>query len=603
MHYLIRRNKPKPASNLQDFIGALEQEGELHRIKEQVSQDLEITEISTRAIQEGKPAILFENVRGCSFPLAINLLASERRIRIALGRCPEEIGEDILRFAEDMLPPTPAKIRRNIGNIGRLMNIRPKKIRRLADDCITMNPPDLTALPALKCWPHDGGRFITLPLVITSDPISGKPNMGMYRMHIFDTTSTGMHMQIQKGGGFHYYNAEALNLNLPVAVALGGSPILTISAITALPEGVDEMAFAGFLCGSRVRLYRTYSNVYVPAEAEFILEGFVPPSLRKTEGPFGDHFGHYSEAAPFPVFCLEKLHHRRNAIYPATVVGKPPMEDRFIGDASQMLAGPLIRLLRKDIHSMWAYYEAGFHNLLVISLIQRYTREATKTALGVLGEGQLSLTKVVVLVSAGVNPRSIGDVMEAIRRNFRPETGMKLIPHTAQDTLDFTGDAMHHGSKMIIDATDGSNSFNSPAGFKDTVHTYNAMFDERDLPGNVVKSRLVRHCTLIVQVSGNGREVIKSIVGNPKFKGIKLAIAVSNDIDINNTVELIWGIFTRFDCAKDVFFTRVDVKGICPEYGGVMGIDATWKNNYPKPLEMDPKVIAEVDSKWHLYWK
>ena len=586
-----------PFSDLQTFIRALEAEGELRRVTAPVSPELEITEIATRMVKSGGSAMLFENVEGANFPLAINLLASERRIELALGMHPEQIGEELVTFAERINPPTLGALWANRRTAFRLLRSRPKRVRRGPASEIVDNTPSLSELPVLKCWPGDGGRFITFPLVISRDPDTAAPNMGIYRMHVYDPVTTGMHMQIQKGGGFHHHRAESRNEPLEMAVALGGDPALMLAAVMPLPEGIDELAFSGIIRGGRTPTMRGRTvGLNVPANAEFVLEGRVPAGRRMTEGPFGDHFGHYSEAAEFPVFELTTITHRKDAIYPATVVGKPPQEDRYLGDAAQVALKPIIRLLRREIVDLWAYYEAGFHNLLVVAVQERYPREALKTAFGLLGEGQLSLTKALVLVSGDVNPRDPSAVLQAIRRNFDAETDFHLIARTAIDTLDFTGEEMHKGSKMIIDAT-------GPPASAGGVRAVGLPANLERLAPGIMRSRLVGRALLAVQTSGNGRQVMQDLVSNPLIGAVKIVAVVSEDVDIDDDVELLWGIFTRFDPARDVLFSNSEFKGIEPVHSGVMGIDATWKAGYPEPLVMDQEIIERVDTRWDDYWK
>ena len=586
-----------PFSDLQSFVRALEVEGELRRVTAPVSPELEITEIATRMVKSGGSAMLFENVEGANFPLAINLLASERRIELALGMHPEQIGEELVTFAERINPPTLGALWANRRTVFRLLRSRPKRVRRGPASEFVDNTPSLSDLPVLKCWPGDGGRFITFPLVISRDPDTAAPNMGIYRMHVYDPVTTGMHMQIQKGGGFHHHRAESRNEPLEMAVALGGDPALMLAAVMPLPEGIDELAFSGIIRGGRTPTMRGRTvGLNVPANAEFVLEGRVPAGRRITEGPFGDHFGHYSEAAEFPVFELTTITRRKDAIYPATVVGKPPQEDRYLGDAAQVALKPLIRLLRREIVDLWAYYEAGFHNLLVVAVQERYAREALKTAFGLLGEGQLSLTKALVLVSGDVNPRDPSAVLQAIRRNFDAETDFHLIARTAIDTLDFTGEEMHKGSKMIIDAT-------GPPASAGGVRAVGLPANLERLAPGITRSRLVGRALLAVQTSGNGRQVMQDLVSNPLIGAVKIVAVVSEDVDIDDDVELLWGIFTRFDPARDVLFSSSEFKGIEPVHGGVMGIDATWKAGYPEPLVMDQEIIERVDTRWADYWK
>lgn len=583
-------------TDLQSFLQLLEKEGELHRVTEEVDPELEVTEIATRAVKEKLPALLFENVKGSKYPLVINSMATLRRIELALGRPAEALGEDIVRFMEDVNPPNIGSFWRNRKTGWRLLKIRPKTTRRAMVQQV-VEEPRLDELPILKCWPEDGGRFVTLPLVMSKDPQTGAGNMGMYRMQVYDPQTTGMHMQIQKGGGFHYQKAEKMGQPLEMAVAVGGDPSLILGAIMPLPEGLDEVAFSGIVRGQRTPLTKAKSiDMKVPAHAEFVFEGVLQPRVRRVEGPFGDHFGHYSASGEHPVFEIKRVTHRKNAIYPATVVGRPPQEDRYLGDAAQLALTPLIRLIRREVKDMWAYYEAGFHNLLVVSVDPRYQREPIKTALGILGDGQLSLTKNLVLVGPDVNPRDYSQVMQAIRRNFDPEQDFHLIARTAADTLDFTGEALHKGSKMILDATGGPLGDVAPSAVA--------------LPANIgaiapgiTKHRLVGKTMLVVQTSGSGREAVQKLVDNPLLGSVKIVVAISEDVDIDDNENLIWGIFTRFDAVLDVMFSRSEFHGLAPVYSGVLGIDATWKEGYQKPLVMDPEIVKKVDSKWSQYWK
>jgi len=583
-------------TDLQSFLTLLEKEGELKRVTEEIDAELEVTEIATRAVKENLPALLFENVKGSKYPLVINSMASIRRIELALGRPAEALGEDIVRFMEDVNPPSLGSFWRNRQTGWRLLKIRPKNTRRALSQQV-VEEPQLNDLPILKCWPEDGGRFFTLPLVISRDPKTGAGNMGMYRMQVYDERTTGMHMQIQKGGGFHYQLAEKAGRPLEMAVAVGGDPSLILAAIMPLPEGLDEVAFSGIVRGQRTPLTKAKTvDLKVPAHAEFVFEGIVKPGVRRLEGPFGDHFGHYSAAGDHPVFEMTRVTRRKNAIYPATVVGIPPQEDRYLGDAAQLALTPLMRLVRHEVKDMWAYYEAGFHNLLVVSVDSRYQREAIKTALGILGDGQLSLTKNLVLVGPDVNPRNYSEVLQAIRRNFDPEQDFHLIARTAADTLDFTGEALHKGSKMILDATVSEGGEVTPTAVA--------------LPANIgaiapgiVKHRLVGKTMLVVQTTGQGRQIVEKLVDNPLLGSVKIVVAVSGDVDIEDDENLLWGIFTRFDAVMDVMFSKTEFRGLAPVYSGVMGIDATWKQGYQKPLVMDPEIVKKVDSKWSRYWK
>ena len=587
-------------TDLQDFMRELRRRDLLRVVEVEVDPELEVTEIATRAVREEGPALLFTNIKGARYPLAINLLATMERIEIGLGRHPEQIGEELLALLERINPPTPGSLWQNRSGIFNLMNVRPRGALRVPAQRVVEGVPNLSDLPVIKCWPGDGGRFITLPLVRSRDPETGAHNMGIYRMQVYDDRTTGMHMQLQKGGAFHHRESESRGDELEMAVALGGDPALILSAVVPLPEGIDEAGFAGVMRGARTPMARARTvDVRVPANAEFVIEGVLKSGERRLEGPFGDHFGHYSEANEFPVFHVKAITRKRKPIYPATVVGIPPQEDRYMGDAAQLATKPLMRLMRKEVRDLWSYYESGFHNLLVVSVEGRYGREQIKTALGILGEGQLSLTKCLVLVSSDVDPSDPCAVASAVSANFKPEFDYRLIHATAQDTLDFTGDAFQRGSKMVIDATG--------YGHAPDMQTDNALqVDPRSISDDVIDHRIVKGRIVAIKLRrecNDPKSVLAQLVKHPGLASAKIVVAVSDDIDIHDSVSLIWGIFTRFDCATDTMFADQRFAGLVPVYEGVMGIDATWKRGYPEPLRMDPDIVRRVDDRWQQYWK
>lgn len=586
---------------LREFLEILERSGELHRTDVEIDPALELTEICIRAQREGKPALLVTRPKNSTIPLVINHFASERRIELALGRPPERIGEEIIGFLERTIPLKLRFLWENRRTVGRLLSSRTARIPSgLSQEMNRM--PDLDALPVQVCWPGDGGRFITYGQVITHDPQTGRRNIGVYRMHVFDKTTTGMHWQIQKGGGFHYHRSELLGRDLEVAVAIGTDPALLFAAIAALPEGIDEAMFAGFLQNKRVQFTKGKTvSIPVPASAEFILEGVVPVKERRMEGPFGDHFGHYSAASEFPVFHLRSITSRRDPIYPATVVGKPPMEDRFLGDATQKILSPLAKLIHKEVSGLWAYYEAGFHNLLSVAIEQRYQKEAMKAALGLMGTDQLSLSKCMVMVSSGVDVRDWHAVLREIRENFDPHYDFIMIPKVPLDTLDFTSYSMNLGSKMIIDAT--KKNLREPAQKRPGQNILTEIAAIRTLDNRILDVNCVDGSLAVIKVSSGGREIVEKLVRDPRLSGLPIVAAVSDDVDIHSKESYIWGIFTRFDCERDVIFTEQNLRGIAPVYKGILGIDATWKPGYPGPLLMDKMVAQRVDEKWGRIWK
>ncbi len=409
---------------LSAFLADLEKRGDLERVRREVDWAFEVTEIACREAKREGPALLFENVRGARFPLAVNVLAARRRIEWAIGRSPRAVGAEIETLFHALPPQALGDLWALRGSARRVLASRPERLERGPAQTHTLGA-DLASLPILQLWPKDGGRFVTFPLVFTEDPDTRKRNLGIYRMHVYDGKTTGMHWQIGKGGGFHFHKAEKRGAGLEVAVAVGADPATLLAAVAPLPEGIDELAFAGFLRGAPTRLSKARTlSMMVPADAEFVIEGVVPAGERRLEGPFGDHFGHYSHAAHFPVFHVKDVTHRERPVFQASVVGKPPQEDLWMGEAVQEMFTGVLKVIHPEIVDLWAYFEAGFHNLLVVSVENRFAREARKTALGLLGTGQLSLTKCVVLVDPDRRPaRPAGRVRRAgaqLRRVGRP---------------------------------------------------------------------------------------------------------------------------------------------------------------------------------------
>jgi 4-hydroxy-3-polyprenylbenzoate decarboxylase len=605
---------------LREYLQVLERNGELHRTRVEIDPALELTEVSRRALKEGKPALLVEQPKGSTFPLVINHFSSPRRIELVLGRHPDQIGAELIQFLERAFPPTFRALLDNKTIVKRFLNARPRIVSSGISQEV-VGHADLDALPVQVCWPGDGGRFITYGQTITQDPRDGKRNIGIYRMHVFDRSTTGMHWQIQKGGGFHFYQAEKQGKEFELAVALGTDPALLLATVAPLPEGIDEAMFAGYLQNKRVEFVKGKTiSLGVPASAEFILEGIVPAKERRIEGPFGDHFGHYSAAAEFPVFHIKAMTHRRNPVYPAIVVGKPPMEDKFLGDATQQMLGPLVKLIHKEVRNLWAYYEAGFHNLLAVAIEQRYQKEAMKAALGLMGTDQLSLTKCMVTVSAGVDVRDWHAVLKEIGDNFDPHYDFIMIPRVPLDTLDFTSYRMNLGSKMILDATKkperglglGVRGSSQEEQLKDFCSKLPS-FDRR-----ILETNLVENILLLVKVNStvsnlnpqtsnleptDRTQLLQKLISLPELAQLKLLALVSPDVDIHDRESYIWGVFTRFDCERDVIFTENKLVGISPVYKGVMGIDATWKPGYPEPLTMPEEIVKKVDEKWERIWK
>lgn len=447
-------------SGFGEFLTALEKAGELKRITASVDPDLEVTEIADRVVKAGGPALLFENPKGHAVPIAINTFATRKRISMAfgVGDLDEIAGEieKLVKLPGNMPPGLMGKLALlpNLAKIGR--HTAPKLISggapcqevvKLGEDA------SLEELPILKCWPLDGGRFITLPLVFTKEATTGKRNVGMYRIQVYDARTAGMHWQRHKVGSRHYAEYEAQGRDIPVAVALGGDPVLTYAATAPLPDEIDEMVFAGFIRKKPVELVKCKTvDIEVPADAEFVIEGVVPANERRTEGPFGDHTGFYTLEDEYPVFRVTAITHRRKPVYPATIVGRPPMEDGWLGKATERLFLPLVRLFVPEIVDYNLPVEGVFHNLCIVKIRKRYPGHAQKVMHALWGLGQMMFTKIIIVVDEWVDVQNLQEVLWVTANNIDPERDITFVKGPI-DVLDHASRAMGFGSKMGIDAT------------------------------------------------------------------------------------------------------------------------------------------------------
>jgi UbiD family decarboxylase len=581
----------RSCDRLDQFVAALERAGELVRVRAEVDPVLELGEILVRTVAAGGPALLFERVKGSPFPVAGNLFGTAARVERALGAAPAALGAALLRAAERLRRPSLRALLAERHLLWRARALRPRLVRT-APVHEVVERGDLTQLPALWCWPDDAGRFITWPLVLTHHPADGGRNLGTYRMQVYDARTAGLHFQIERGGGFHLARAAERGQRLPVAVALGGPPALTLGSILPLPEDADEIAFTGLLQGRPVRLARVPDFPHpVPADAEIVLLGEVDPGERRLEGPFGDHYGHYSHAAPFPVFHLHAVARRRHPIYPATIVGRPPQEDLALGVAAQEILAPLTRLLFPAVHAVWAFPETGFHPLAAAAVGQRYEKEGVKSALGLLGFGQMSLTKCLVVCDRDVDVRDPRAVLRALRAHFDPAADFLLLPGVPFDTLDFTSQRMNLGSKMVLDATGGDAAPAPPAARPRPA--------ARDLHPAAGASACFEDALYVVRTShAHARDLLARLAAAPELAGVPLVAAVSDDVDLARLDQVLWGIFTRFDPARDVGFTAVDLHGAWAVPHGRLTIDATHKPGYPAPCTMPAAVREKVSARW-----
>ena len=446
-------------NDLREFISFLEERGEIRRIPVPVSRDLEITELADRCVKSGGPALMFENVEGYAMPVVINLFGTHQRVAWALGVDNMDDLTARVRKLLVMVQGPPAGLKDKIGVLSDLVGIsraQPKTVSNAPCQEVVVigDDVDLNTLPALKCWPMDAGRFITLPLVISRDPETGRRNVGTYRMQIYDSNTTGMHWQTHKVGAHHYRQGETKGQDrLDVAVALGGDPTTIWAGSLPLPPDMDEIMVSGVIREKAVQMVKcTTVDLEVPAHSEIVLEGYVVPGELRSEGPFGDHTGYYSLPDDYPVFHITAMTHRREAIYPTTVVGRPPSEDFFMGKASERLLLPALQLTLPELVDINMPAEGIFHNLVLVSIKKEYPGHPRKVMYGLWGLGLLMLAKTIVIVDHDVNVQDLSEVAWRVTANIDPSNDTVFIEGPVDD-LDHSAASPRYGSKMGIDAT------------------------------------------------------------------------------------------------------------------------------------------------------
>ncbi|MHC1710649.1 MAG: menaquinone biosynthesis decarboxylase [Solidesulfovibrio sp.] len=442
--------------DLQDFLRLLEKKGELRRIKPSLNPYLEIAEVTDRVSKAVGPALFFENPKGARFPVVTNMFGSYPRMHLSL-ECEDlnALGRRIDDILEMEKPVGLIEKLKLLPKLAKMAGIFPKTVGSgcCQDVVLTGDDVDLSIMPVLTTWPGDAGPFITLPVVVTKDPVSGKRNVGMYRMQVFDKNTTGMHWHRHKGGAYHYHLAEKRGERLPVAVAIGPDPACTYAATAPLPDDIDEFLFAGFLRQAPVELVQCKTvDLQVPATSQFVLEGYVDPGERRREGPFGDHTGYYSLADDYPVFHVTALTHRKDAVYPATLVGPPPMEDCYMGKATERLFLPLIKKQLPEIVDLSLPLEGVFHNFCFVSIDKRYPGQTRKIMYAIWGLGQMMFTKCIVVVDAGVNVQNTSEVLWRLGNNVDPRRDIVIVDGPL-DALDHASPTAFYGGKIGIDAT------------------------------------------------------------------------------------------------------------------------------------------------------
>lgn len=580
--------------DLGSFIDVLRREGEIVEISAEVDPYLEIAEIHRRIIEAQGKALHFSRVKGSDFPVVTNLFGTPRRMELAFGPKPLVFVKRLVRAAEELLPPT----------LGRLWQYRDlaRSAAKLGVHTVGRAPVlerrqpnvDLDGLPLLQLWDEDGGPFLTLPLVYTESPRTGKHNLGIYRMQRYDKTTTGMHWQIGKGGGFHYFEAEELGRALPVTAFVGGPPALVLAAAAPLPEGIPELMLASLLAGGKISMAKNPLGGgahRLLAEAEFAICGHVPPHERKPEGPFGDHYGYYSLAHDYPVFHADAVFHRKDAIYPATVVGKPRQEDFYIGDFLQELLSPLFPLVMPAVRDLWSYGETGFHSLAAAVVQERYGREALSAGFRILGEGQLALTKFLLLTDKPQDLRNFKTLLEHILERVDWKRDLHIFSQTAFDTLDYASGKINFGSKAVM------------MGVGEPKRELSAEFRGHLPAGLRDAAAFCRGCLVVVGPSyDEDKGLAQRVAKDDAFRDWQLIVLHDSIEFARSTEKFLWATWTRFDPAGDILARESETKNNHIGYTAPVVIDARMKPWYPKEVVAHDDIVKLVDRRWSEYF-
>ncbi|OGH01853.1 MAG: 4-hydroxybenzoate decarboxylase [Candidatus Lambdaproteobacteria bacterium RIFOXYD1_FULL_56_27] len=579
----------KPLTSTRALVERLDANQELWRFEAEIDPNLELAEVQRLVSAKKGPAILFTKVKGTKFPVATNLYGSTRRMDLAFGDRPKRFIEELAQTALNLMPPTPKKLwaARGLALEGIKVGLKNKSTGPVLAGKI--EPVDLTQLPQLKSWPEDGGPFVTLPLVYTQSPKTGKGNLGMYRIQLFDQTTTGMHIQIHRGGGYHLHEAEGLNQPLPARIFVGGPPALTLAAVAPLPEDIPELVFASLLMGQRLEVGTLDSlKIRMALEADFMISGLIPPHQRRPEGPFGDHYGYYSLQHDYPFLQVQSLHHRKDAIWPATVVGRPPQEDHYIAEYLQELLEPLFPLVMHQIKKVWAFEESGVHSLAGALVKNRYPKEAFTAALRILSEGQLSLTKFLLVTDQEVNVKDFRALITKILERADLRTDLFVLSNIAQDTLDYTGPKVNEGSKAILMGLGEKKRELAP-------HWEGPFVEPRLLAAHLF-------CPGVLCVGGvpydQAQDLGAKLALEPSIQGFSWVVLLDDPkAAAQSNEDFVWHCFTRFEPAADLYGAqRVERFHVGIE--GPLVIDARMKPWYPKALTPDPEVAARVQEKW-----
>jgi len=595
--------------NLQAFITALEQAGELVRINEYVSPHLQISEITDRMSKNDGKALLFEN-NGTQFPLLINSMGSEKRMCLALGvKTLDDTAIQIQDLLLDFMTPRSSLISKLafLPTLAEVAAFMPRRLKgKGACQEIVMEKPDLSKLPVLTCWPHDGGPFITLPVVHTRHPETGVRNVGMYRMQVFDKDKTGMHWHLHKNSAAHYREYKRLGMKMPVAVALGGDPVYTYCATAPMPENIDEYMLAGFLRKKKVELVKCLTcDIEVPADADFILEGYVDPAEDLIlEGPFGDHTGFYSLADYYPVFHITCITHRKQAVYPTTIVGIPPQEDKWLGKATERIFLPLIKLsMLPEIVDMVMPDEGVFHNIVLVKIKKTYPGQAQKVMNSLWGAGQMMFNKILVITDADVDLNDSKAVASLIGEHVHPVDDI-IFNRGPVDVLDHSSSRFALGSKLGIDATAKLSG--------ETISTENEriIFNERhpEFRSFSCNFSLTRENLPVLVIGINKlttdiRLMHQELSEKGAFQGVNWVVYVDPEAVAIRVQDIVWLVANNIDPLRDCFYARSsNGQSALP-----MAIDGTaksseadgFKRQWPNVLAMDDTTIRQVDEMWN----
>jgi 4-hydroxy-3-polyprenylbenzoate decarboxylase len=599
-------------SGLYDFISHLEKKGELQRIKTFVNPVLEITEVTDRVTKAGGKALLFENT-GTTFPLLINAFGSDTRMALAIGS--NSLKESGLEFEKTIgkITGTSGNLMKKLSGLPeliRLSHILPVRLLRKGRcQQVVHKDPDLDSLPVLKCWPHDGGRFVTLPMVHTIHPETEKTNVGMYRMQILDKKSTAMHWQRHKTGANHFEAWKRTGRRMPVSVALGGDPVYTYSATAPLPENIDEYLLAGFLRKKKVRLVKCLTNdLWVPEDADIIIEGYVDPAEELVwEGPFGDHTGFYSLADWYPRFHVTCITHSVNAVYPATIVGIPPQEDSFLTKATEhIFLAPIKLALQPEIEDIHMPDPGVAHNLVIVKIRKNYPGQGMKVMSSLFGAGQMMFAKYIVVISGNIRIRDYDDLLTHVFLNTDFERDL-IFGHGPLDVLDHSSDKFSFGGKMGIDATEKTQEENSGQfknkglKSKELLNRLNDMIRDNLITGYNTDLLDKNIPLLILSVNRfEDSEIISKVIDFLKSesygKQFKMIIAVDHTVDSSDYFTVAWQLLGNSDPARDHHFisaSSIFIDGTIKAYQPG-GFDRKW----PNIICSDAGTIEAVDQKW-----